>query len=146
MHGKKTGPIQSHTGERKENAYPKSGHNSSHCIPSYTFRYLPYRCCASGVSTAATKAQSSASCWHMVFTNAALVTRVSPTHQSAASHFVQVYHKNSPLRRKQGKTMSQTRAVLKRKRKAKKKNTDQKQRVNFIKAKPQIMKNLPFRQ
>lgn len=54
--------------------------------------------------------------WHGAFTNAISVTRVSPMHQSAPSHS---YHNNSPPRRKQGKTTSQTGAVLHKKRKEK---------------------------
>lgn len=85
--------------------------------------------------------------WHRTFTNAISVTRVSPTHQTAPSHFLQGLSQQFTSRKKarQNHKSDWSRSLQENERKEKKK-TDQKQRVNFMKAKPQIIKNLPLRQ
>lgn len=87
--------------------------------------------------------------WHRAFTNAISVTRVSPTHQSAPSHFfaglITTIHLPEESKAKPQVKLEQS-FTRKGKKREEKNNPDQKQRVNFIKAKPQFMKNLPLGQ
>lgn len=119
------GPIQSHPGERNEGAYPKlKATTPPNCSPSNTFQFQishPGKHCACRVLHLRShlRAQLLAGAGHS-FTNAVSVTSVSPDQDVTTllpPTFCRVYHNKSPLRRKQGRTTSQTRAVLTRKEK-----------------------------
>lgn len=116
-----TGPIQSHTGERKRHAYPKTKVTNPLTAPPHTHFnsksstqknavLLGYHICN----------QTSEVSFSLAFTNALSVNRVLQGTSLLPPTFCRVYHNNSPLRRKQGKTTSQTRAVLSRKGKKRK--------------------------